>query len=103
MNLSGLLDDLRRTNAYQALLAHVRYGERQRTDLNLLNAARPYLLAALRKDATRHMLVVTPKPEHALQLYRQLSAWSDSPERVLYFAEPDSLPYERSSMAPDVR
>ena len=63
-----------------------------------LNAARPYLVAALAESLRRPGLLVTAQPEHARALYDQLSSWSMG-NRVMLFPEPDVLPYER--LTPD--
>ncbi len=59
-----------------------------------LEAARPFLLAALYQYFKRPMLVITAQPEGARKLQEQLSSWiSGAP--VVLFPEPDVLPYER--------
>src|SRR5713226_6659995 len=101
MNLSALLNSLRQSSEYQALLARLnptmRPSDHATIGLNVLNAARPYLLAALQQDCPRAILAIAPKPEQALQLHRQLSAWSGAPDDVLYFPESENLPYERAN------
>lgn len=68
-----------------------------------LEAARPYLLAALHADVTspagRPMIVVTPRPDRARQLYEGLLAYSPQGTPLFLFPAPDLLPYER--IAPD--
>lgn len=121
MNLSSLLQPLQVTSVYQDLLTQLRQAAKQVVDaqppnlpttqppnhptirLNLLNAARPYVLAALQSDWGRPILALAAKPEHALQLYRQLLIYAQTPDDVLYFPEPESLPYERSAMSLDTR
>ncbi len=106
MNLSHLLDALRPTTEYQSLLSQLSDRAARQTgrlSLNLLGAARAYLLAALQADVARPILAITPKPEHALQLFRQLSAWAAAPDDVFYFPEPENLPFERASMPLDTR
>jgi len=63
-----------------------------------LDAARPYLVAALYENLKLPMVVVTAQPENARKLHEQLSSWSRSGQ-VKLFPEPDVLPYER--LAPD--
>ncbi len=60
----------------------------------VLDAARPYFIAALYEEFKAPVLLVTAQPEHAHSLYDQLSSWSSS-GRVMLFPEPDVLPYER--------
>ncbi len=65
----------------------------QSKGLVLLDAAKPYLIAALYRHWQRPVLVLTARPEHAKELSEQLSAWTGNTVRV--FPEPDALPYER--------
>lgn len=101
MNLSGLLPLLNGTPEFQALCARLDAGPRVTEPLEVLDAARPYVLAALHKywadatEPTSPMVVVTARTERAKQLWVDLSAWSATPERIFYFAEPDPLLYER--------
>jgi transcription-repair coupling factor (superfamily II helicase) len=59
-----------------------------------LNAARPYLIAALFENLKAPVLVITGQPENAKKLHEQLSAWCSS-SQIHLFPEPDALPYER--------
>jgi len=101
MNLSGLLSLLNGTPEFQALCARLDAQARVTEPLEVLDAARPYVLAALHEywaratAPTSPMVVVTARMERAKQLWVDLSAWSASPERIFYFAEPDPLLYER--------
>ena len=65
MNLSALLESLRDTSEYRALLEQVERAARTSLHLNLLGAARPYLLATLQQDYSRPILLIAPKPDHA--------------------------------------
>ncbi|GAI13946.1 unnamed protein product [marine sediment metagenome] len=60
----------------------------------VLEAAKPYLIAALYQSLRLPMVVVTAQPEKCRKLYEQLLTWSD-PSQVKLFPEPDALPYER--------
>jgi transcription-repair coupling factor (superfamily II helicase) len=104
VNLSGLLSLLNEIPAYRELLQALGDWRAQDVDqpwspdsapLGLLRAARPYLIAALQRDLARPIVVVTARTEQAAQLHSQLRLWSDQPEVVLRFTEPDALPYER--------
>ena len=64
----------------------------------VLDAARPYLIAALYEELNAPVLLVTAQPEHAHTLYDELSSWC-SAGRVMLSPEPDVLPYER--LTPD--
>jgi transcription-repair coupling factor (superfamily II helicase) len=59
----------------------------------VLDAARPYLVAALYESLRVPLLVVTAQPENARKLQEQLSGWSNG--QPLLFPESDVLPYER--------
>ncbi|MBM4432721.1 MAG: hypothetical protein FJ025_01810, partial [Chloroflexi bacterium] len=63
------------------------------TRIAVLDAAKPFFIAALYRSLRLPMLIVTAQPENAKKLYEQLLAWSDSDVKL--FPEPDSLPYER--------
>lgn len=104
MNLSGLLAIAKRIPAYQQLLDALPGGERDEPrrghgnhppPLQLLNAARPYLLAALHADLNRPLVAIVARTDRARQVFQQLRDWSATPECVLLFPEPDALPYER--------
>lgn len=101
MNLSGLLSLIHTAPEFQALLARLDAGPRVTEPLEVLDAARPYVLAALQQAwanvslPTRPIVVVTARTERAKQLWADLTAWSASPQDIFYFAEPDPLLYER--------
>ncbi len=95
-HLSGLLEPLREHEAYRGLLAEL--GELppgQPQVLGLIRAARAYVLAALALDTGRPLLVIGSRIDHAQNLAEQLLAWSPD-LRVLTYAEPDALFYERT-------
>jgi len=92
LELIQLLRLIEEMPAYRRLIA----GLEQRTDSDrvaVLDAAKPYLIAALYSKLKRPMLVVTAQPEEAKKLYDQLFIWCNS-DRVKLFPEPDALPYE---------
>ncbi|GIL15912.1 MAG: transcription-repair-coupling factor [Chloroflexota bacterium] len=95
MNLSGLVSFLDATPEFQALLARLRAAEVVTTALETLDAARPYVLAALHAQWRAPIVVATARVERAKQLWTDLTAWSAAPARVYFFAEPDPLLYER--------
>ena len=90
MDLSRLLDLIEDTPAQRQQL----YGK----GLILLDAAKPYLIAALYRGWRRPVLVATARPEHAKKLAEQLSTWTGTV--VSAFPEPDALPYERVASGP---
>ncbi len=60
----------------------------------VLDAAKPYLIAALYHSLKRPILAVTAQPENGKKLYEQLSTWCHS-RQIKLFPEPDTLPYQR--------
>jgi transcription-repair coupling factor (superfamily II helicase) len=107
MNLSRLQPALESSLEFRLLFARLTKasgkGARETIALNILGAARPFLLATLHHSARNPLLVIAAKPEQALQLFRQLGAWVREPTDVLHFPESDSLPYERAPMSLEVR
>jgi transcription-repair coupling factor (superfamily II helicase) len=64
-------------------------------DLPLLNAAKPYLIAALYQDLKVPLVVITAKADNASRLKDQIVAWRGSDSNIDLFPEPDTLPYQR--------
>jgi transcription-repair coupling factor (superfamily II helicase) len=91
-DLSQLLTLIKDTPAYRRLLEGFK-GQGNKAVV-ALDAARPYLIAALHRDLRLPLLVVTAQPENAKKLHEQLLSWSAGGE-VMLFPEPDVLPYER--------
>ncbi|MCE5258828.1 MAG: hypothetical protein LLG44_07160, partial [Chloroflexi bacterium] len=96
MNLSGLIGLLRRETHYQELLRTLTAERPAGLSLGVLEAARPFLAAALHQDWHGILTLVSATPESARNLTDQLYAWSNSPERILYFPPPDVLFYDHT-------
>jgi transcription-repair coupling factor (superfamily II helicase) len=64
--------------------------------LDVPEAARPYLLAALQADWDGPVLVVTGSPGSARTLAEQVQSYASAPERVRYFHAPDTIFYDRT-------
>lgn len=94
MELSGLLSLLRELPAYKSLLEEMRHGDGEGS-LSLLRAARPYVVATLVEDLGWPAVLVMSRPDLVSGAVDQLRRWLPHPERVLRFAEPEALPYER--------
>ncbi|MBA7706193.1 Transcription-repair-coupling factor [subsurface metagenome] len=77
--------------AYRQLVDRLR--QNGNTKVVVLNAAKPYLTAALYQSLRLPMLVVSAQPENCKKLYEQLLTWCNS-SQVKLFPEPDALPYE---------
>jgi transcription-repair coupling factor (superfamily II helicase) len=92
LNLTQLLPLIQDMPAYRRLVNGVRQSEN--TSVSVLDAAKPYLIAALYHQLRWPVLVVTAQPENAKKLHEQLLTWCASPQ-VKLFPEPDALPYQR--------
>lgn len=92
LNLTQLLQLIEEMPAYRRLLKEQPQSGGE-TMVVVLDAAKPYLIAALYRRWHLPMLVVTAQPESVKKLYEQLLIWTDSPLKL--FPEPDALPYER--------
>ncbi len=90
--LTGVLNLIEEMPPYRRLLKDLERPDGARA--LVLEAAKPYFIAALYRDLRRPVLVVTAQPENARKLYEQISVWCAS-ERVRLFPEPEALPYER--------
>jgi len=95
LNLTRLLDLIEGTPEYQKLLEELKK-QSGGTGAVVLEAAKPYFIAALYKSLRRPMLVVTAQPENCQKLHEQLATWSNL-RGVKLFPEPDALPYERTA------
>ena len=94
MQLTGLLDVLRHTEAYQTILGSLNV-QHPVPDQHLLRAARPYLIAALAQDLDRPVIVLSGRVDRAHNLAEQLPVWM--PDRQIQrFAEPTAMFYERA-------
>ncbi|MCK4221965.1 MAG: hypothetical protein KAX25_03765, partial [Dehalococcoidia bacterium] len=60
----------------------------------LLDAAKPYFIAALHGELSLPVVVITAQPEDARRLYEQLQLWCSPSATVHRFPELDLLPYE---------
>ncbi len=93
MQLTGLLDVLAGTEAFQSLVKAL--NTRSYPDQMVVRAARPYVVAALARELARPVLVVTARVERAYDIAEQLPAWlPDTP--ILRFQEPTAMFYERA-------
>jgi len=92
MDLTKLLNLTAEMPIYRQLLDEIR--QNASTEAIILDAAKPYLIAALYQSLSLTIVVVTAQPEKSRRLYEQLLAWSNSSNAQL-LPEPDALPYER--------
>jgi transcription-repair coupling factor (superfamily II helicase) len=93
LDITQLLHLANEMPAYRELIGWLGRSENS-PRLTVLDAAKPYLTAALYHSLGRPVFVVTAQPEDARNLQEQLSTWLSSTKPRL-FPEPDALPYQR--------
>ena len=92
LNLTQLLHLIKGMPAYCQLLEELKQ-RKDSTMAALLNAAKPYFIAALYQDLKLPMLIITAEPENSQKLREQILAWCGS-SQAKFFPEPDALPYQ---------
>ena len=95
LNLKQLLPLVEGTAEYRRLAQALERGGGH--SVVVIDAAKPYALAALQRELKLPMLVVSAKPERARWLQDQLRCWG---AEAALFPEPDSLPYEQMPSDP---
>jgi transcription-repair coupling factor (superfamily II helicase) len=93
LNLSQLLHLIDEVPAYYRLVAKLQSADGS-TRVTVLEAAKPFLIAALYRRLRRPLVLVTAQPDNARKLYDQLVIWCGC-EEVRLLPESDALPYER--------
>ncbi len=93
MDLSRLLSLIDSMLAYRRLIEALKQKSSLGNTVVTLDAARPYLVAAVYESLHVPVLLVTAQPENARKLQEQLAGWSDG--QPVLFPEPDVLPYQR--------
>lgn len=97
--LHGLLPLLQSTADFKQLYNDLKTGSlspgEEPLALNVLSAARPFLAAALAASLERPILIITARPELALQFEQQMRLFLPEPERLIHFPNPGVQPYER--------
>ncbi len=93
MDLSQLLHLIEEMPVYRQLVEELKQ-QNGHTKAAVLEAAKPYFIAALYQSRRLPMLVVTAQPEKCRRLHEQLVTWSHF-SGIKLFPEPDALPYER--------
>ncbi|MGQ9546616.1 MAG: transcription-repair coupling factor, partial [Dehalococcoidia bacterium] len=98
MDLSCLLSLLKEVPAYRQLVGELSTAKVEHKAI-ILDAARPYLIAALYEELNLPILVVTDQPESARKLHEQLRAWCSSSAGLYRLPELDFLPYDSSQLS----
>ncbi len=100
MQLTGLLDRLRTSTVYRALIEQLQT-DAPLDDLRIIRAARPFVLAALAQDWDGPLIYITARVDRAYNVSEQLPVWL--PERPIHrFAEPTPLFYDRAPWGEEV-
>jgi transcription-repair coupling factor (superfamily II helicase) len=98
MNLSLLLSLLQEMPAYRQLVGELSTA-RDEHKATILDAAKPYLIAALYEELNLPLMVVTGQPEDARKLHEQLRAWCSPSAELQRLPELDFLPYDSSQLS----
>jgi transcription-repair coupling factor (superfamily II helicase) len=93
LNLSKLLNLINELPSYGHFVAELRR-EKALVKADVIDAARPYLVAALYQTLKRLIVVITAHAEESRKLYEQISIWIGC-EDVKLMPEADALSYER--------
>jgi len=94
-NLRELLHLIEDMPAYKELIGQLKQKSGQARKVLALDAAKPFLIAALSQSLPVPVLVITAQPENAKRLYDQISLWS-AQDYWNIIPEPDTLPYQRT-------
>ena len=94
MSLEGLFQLLWSHSAYRSLVEDVKSGSLV-SQVELPEAARPYLIAALWHRLRAPTMAIVPRPEDARRLHDQIISYLGEGAPVHLFPEPDVLPFER--------
>jgi transcription-repair coupling factor (superfamily II helicase) len=98
MNLSCLLSLLKDVPAYTQLVGALFTAKGEHKAV-ILDAARPYLIAALYEELGLPFMVVTAQPETARKLHEQLRVWCSPSAELHRLPELDFLPYDKSQLS----
>jgi transcription-repair coupling factor (superfamily II helicase) len=98
MNLSCLLSLLKEVPAYRQLVGELSTAKNEHKAI-ILDAARPYLIAALYEEFNLPLMVVTGQPETARKFHEQLRVWCSPSVELQRLPELDFLPYDRAQLS----
>jgi hypothetical protein len=93
MNLSPLLSLLQEMPTYRQLVGELAAAKDEHKAV-ILDAAKPYFIAALYEELNLPFMVVTAQPENARRLHEQLQAWCSPSAELHRLPELDFLPYD---------
>jgi transcription-repair coupling factor (superfamily II helicase) len=98
MDLSCLLALLQEMPTYRQLVGELSTGKGEHK-ATVLDAAKPYLIAALYEELDLPIMVVTGQPESARKLHDQLRTWCSPSAELHRLPELDFLPYGSSQLS----
>jgi len=98
MDLSCLLSLLKDVPAYRQLVGELSTAKGENKAV-ILDAARPYLIAALYEQLNSPFMVVTAQPDTARKLHEQLRVWCSASAELHRLPELDFLPYDKSQLS----
>ena len=96
--LHGLFEALDGVDAYRELRSRLSAHAPQTARATMLEAAKPYVIAALWQHSERPLLVICPRPEDARQLIERIEAYCGDDAPIHHFAESEVSPYERLAL-----
>ncbi len=94
MSLSGLLPLLGETEQFAALLNSLR-ASRAQAAVIAPDPATECTVAALWRESSAPVFVLTPNPESARRLHDRLFTWLGDSAPVFHFSETEDIPFER--------
>jgi len=92
LKITSLLDLAMEMPAYRWLVEELKQPGGS-AGISILDAAKPYVIAAVYKKLGLPMLVVTAQPENSRKLQEQITAWTGI--QAVICSEPGALPYQR--------
>ncbi len=95
MKITGVLKLTAQMSLYHSLIEELKqpFG----TDsISILDAAKPYIIAAIYREIGLPVLLITAQPENSRKLQEQITAWADLTAVLL--PEPAILPYQDAAM-----
>ncbi len=108
LNLEGIRNLIRDASSYQEVRERLPKVQQDASgedfpifSMDLLEAARPPVIAALQEDGAGPILVVAGKPERARLIVDQVRTWASRSDAVLQFHAPSTLFYDRASWDSD--
>ncbi|UCG55075.1 MAG: transcription-repair coupling factor [Dehalococcoidia bacterium] len=93
MKITSLLGLAKEMPDYRWLIEELKQSDVS-VGISLLNAAKPYIIAAVYKELGLPVLIITAQPHNSRDLQEQITVWADA--QTSLFPEPCNLPYQRA-------